>query len=267
MKNYLRKIKNKFAWSTQYAQDQSQEIHHIKDNFKLTVVLTQFKRANLEKQLIAINKQSRKPDQIIVFQNGDFVNIDHLCEKYNFDLVKSSINTKFFGRFAYCLALESDYFIVMDDDIIPGDLCFETYLNESIRLNAIIGGNGRIAISNNFYDNLQHPSDVGVRMQTVLVDFVGHLWLFKRDWLYDMFSIKPVTLNTGEDMHLCFSAKLKSGIKSYVGMQRNINEMSDITNNKLASDRHSSFKVTPKKERVSVEIYFKELGINFIAKN
>ena len=39
------------------------------------------------------------------------------------------------------------------------------------------------------------------------VDFVGHLWCFKKDWLYYMFSIKPFTFDTGEDMHLCFTSK------------------------------------------------------------
>jgi len=33
----------------------------------------------------------------------------------------------------------------MDDDIIPGPDCFKTYLGECIRLNGIIGGNGRIS--------------------------------------------------------------------------------------------------------------------------
>jgi hypothetical protein len=69
---------------------------------KLLVVLTQYKRNNLEKQLEQINNQTLKPDYLVVFQNENHVDISYLKEKYNFIHVKSDFNTKFFGRFAIC---------------------------------------------------------------------------------------------------------------------------------------------------------------------
>ena len=50
---------------------------------KLLVVLTQYKRNHLEKQLIQMDKQTIKPDYLVVFQNENHVDISGLKEKYN----------------------------------------------------------------------------------------------------------------------------------------------------------------------------------------
>ena len=54
---------------------------------KLLVVLTQYKRNHLEKQLCAINNQTIKPDYLVVFQNESHVDIIHLKEKYKFNKI------------------------------------------------------------------------------------------------------------------------------------------------------------------------------------
>ena len=233
----------------------------------LVVVLNQYKRNNLEKQLRAINNQSIMVDKIIVFQNENHHNIELLKKKYDFEHIKSSLNLKYFGRFAVCLSFSYDYYIIIDDDVIPGPECFETYLNECIRLNSIIGGNGRIAEINPFKKKLYHPNDNGIREKSILVDFVGHIWVFKRQWLFDMFSIMPYTLETGEDMHFCFSAKLKSNIKSYVCRQNSNNQLYDLYDGSLGIDKNSSFWEDNYKLRKNIEEYFLSLGINFIKDN
>ncbi len=233
----------------------------------LTVILTQYKRKNLAKQLESVFKQSLVADKVIVFQNEKHVDISELISFYKIEHVLSSHNTKFFGRFAFCLSLNSNYFIVLDDDIVPGPKCFENYINECNRLSGIIGGNGRIAELNINKNALHAPPDTGIRTQSRLVDFVGHMWVFKKEWLYDMFSIPPSTLDTGEDMHFCFSAKLKSGINSYACKQEDPSESSDISNGRHATDQHSSYKKTSSELRISVERYFQTLGLQFIDEN
>lgn len=222
----------------------------------LLVVLTQYKRNNLEKQLQSINNQTIKPDFLVVFQNENHVDISNLKNKYNFIHIKSDYNTKYFGRFASCFTFPVDICMVLDDDIIPGPNCLKNYMEQCIKLNAIIGGNGRIGINNPY--KLNKPRDVGIRNNHVLVDFVGHLWCFKKDWLHYMFSIKPFTYDTGEDMHLCFTSKVLGNINSYTAKQSCSNDMCDITNNNLASDLYSSYKVTSQELRSNVEKYFIE---------
>ena len=160
---------------------------------KLLVVLTQYKRSHLEKQLIQMNKQTIKPDYLVVFQNENHIDISDLKEKYEFIHIKSDYNTNFFGRFAACFTFPVDICMVLDDDIIPGTNCLTNYMEQCIELNSIIGGNGRFGINNpNKGNGLKQPPDVGIRAKYTLVDFVGHLWCFKKEWLHYMFSIKPM---------------------------------------------------------------------------
>ncbi len=221
---------------------------------KLLVVLTQYKRKNLKKQLESINNQTIKPDYLVVFQNENHINIDDLKKIYKFIHIKSDYNTKYFGRFACCFTFPVDICMVLDDDIIPGNNCLKNYMNQCIEKNGIIGGNGRIGWNNK--NKLIHYPDTGIRNTTLLIDYVGHLWCFKKVWLHYMFSIIPFTYDTGEDMHLCYSSKILGNISSYIGKQTNINDMSDTFNNILANDIHSSFKKTPRQLRIDVENYF-----------
>ena len=206
---------------------------------KLLIVLTQYKRSNLERQLQSISSQTLQPDYLVVFQNENHVNIEPLKKKYKFIHLRSDYNTKFFGRFAYCFTFPVDMCVVMDDDIIPGKNCIKHYVSECIRENAIMGGNGRFGILNKQKSN-SILSDINTRNR-VKVDFAGHLWCFKKEWLHYMFSIKPYTYDTGEDMHFSFSCKILGNIDAYQCSQPSQSEICDITNNGLAGDKFNSF--------------------------
>lgn len=235
---------------------------------KLLVVLTQYKRNHLQKQLESIKNQTLQPDYLVVFQNENHVDISYLKDKYQFIHIKSDYNTKYFGRFACCFSFPVDICMVLDDDIIPGNNCLKNYMDQCLELNSIIGGNGRMGINNPIKKNLYKPIDVGIRNNHSLVDFVGHLWCFKKEWLHYMFAIKPFTYDTGEDMHLCFSSKVLGNINSYTAKQSNQNDMCDTTNNALADDEHSSYKVTKPELRSNVEKYFIENhNLKFITEN
>jgi len=229
---------------------------------KTCVLLTQYKRNHLEKQLQQIKKQTLQPDYLIVFQNEEHINIDHLKQKYDFIHVKSDFNTKFFGRFSYCFNIPADIFLILDDDIIPGIRCIETYSKQCIKKNGIIGGNGRYSLINIKTSKRRHPHD-NIRPGTQ-VDFVGHLWCFKKEWLHFMFRDSPYTYDTGEDMQLCFSSKLYGGIQSYVGEHKTKEDFADITLSKYSSDQFSSYKTTSNDLRNMVEKYWQDKGLIFI---
>jgi hypothetical protein len=99
-----------------------------------------------------------------------------------------------------------------------------------------------------------------------MVDFVGHMWVFKREWLKYMFREMPFTLETGEDMHFCLSSKLFGNISSYCCKQSTIDELSDTSHGILSTDRFSSYLSSDPMIRISIENYFKKLGLNFITK-
>ena len=221
---------------------------------KLIIILTQYKRKNLERQLQSIERQTLQPDYLVVFQNENHVNIEPLKQKYKFIHLRSDYNTKFFGRFAYCFTFPVDICIVMDDDIIPAKNCIKHYVSECIKENAIMGGNSRFGKLNK-KKNESILTEIGTRNR-VKVDFVGHLWCFKKEWLHYMFSIKPHTYDTGEDMHLCFSSKILGNIDSYQCSHPTNDEICDTMKNGLAGDKFASYRTTSADLRKSIEQYF-----------
>ena len=231
----------------------------------LTVLLTVFKRKTLGLQLKALSAQSIAPKQVVVYHDENHRKIPkRSLLRRGISVTENSFNTKFIGRFAYLINAPTEWVAVMDDDIIPGAFCLENYLAQAEHTGGIIGGMGRIARSNPLKDDLTQPPDVGIRPDPVLVDFVGHMWLFRKDQLFDMFAFPPVTYATGEDMHLCFSSKLRSGVPSFAGGQRSDDESCDTSMNKYAADEHAAYLHMPKSQREAVEEYFVEKGLKFI---
>jgi len=230
---------------------------------KICILLTQYKRNYLKQQLESIKNQSLKPDYLIVFQNENHVNIEHLKLEYDFIHVKSDYNTKYFGRFSYCFNIPADIFIIIDDDLIPGIKCIENYVQQCIGLNSIIGGNGRYGYFNKNKHKFKPLLDYGIR-NLQLVDFVGHIWCFKKEWLHYMFSIQPYTYDTSEDMHFCFSSKLLGNINSYCARQHTFEESNDISMNIYSADEFASYKTTKTSLRENVEKYFLEKGLQLI---
>jgi hypothetical protein len=228
----------------------------------VSVVLTVYKRNYLEQQLIALSKQTLQPDKIYVFQNGDYVDISEIRKKYNFNYIYNQENTKFYGRFAYCLTLETEYVVIFDDDLIPAPRWLELSISESLRLNAIIGSNART-----FKDNkiIAPCNDEGIRPETLLADWVGHCWVFKKKWLHYMFSVEPLTYNGGEDLQLCSLSKLLGNINTYVCKQPSEDFLSDVTFNQIAGDEHASYKIYDFDENaLKMKTFFNKMGLKYL---
>ncbi len=209
---------------------------------KITCLLTQYKRNHLRDQLESVYNQTLKPEQVIVFQNENHVDIQDLKKQYDFIHVQSDYNTKHFGRFTFCLNFSYDYCIVMDDDILPGAKCFESYVRQAEETNGIIGGIGRF-LDTSDKNHTAKMSDVGKRNLTEVV-WCCHLWLFRKKHLHNMFSIEPYTWDTGEDMHLCFTNKVRDNVPCYAAEQLTQEESSDIRNNQWSDDEFASFRTS-----------------------
>jgi len=83
-----------------------------------------------------------------------------------------------------------------------------------------------------------------------------------------MFSIKPYTYDTGEDMHLCYSCKLYGNIDSYVAKHNTMDECSDIAMNNLAMDEFTSFNNKNISQlRRNIENYWISKGLKLIEIN
>ena len=238
----------------------------MRRDLDLAVLLTVYKRDNIRKQLLRMERQTLQPAKYIIFQNEDHVGIPSIRDLNGVpvDLIRKKENTKYFGRFEHLLSESTDAFAVLDDDILPGSNFLSHYRSIQLLTQGIVGGNGRIGINNPNRDKITQPRDFGPRFCTRKVDFVGHAWFFEAQSLKDMWSIEPLTIDTGEDMHLCFSAYLRSGKESFVPRQVSLSNQVDTSMNKLASDNFSSYKSTPKPLRREVENYFVKLGYTYL---
>ena len=195
--------------------------------YDLVVVLTVWKRNNLDKQLMQVKRQSILKDKktnIIVFQNSNHTDINDIIkkwkqpekfnEKVKLTIIKSPIETGYFGRFISPLSVSitSDtYFIICDDDVIWGDRYFENMLRV-VDEGYLATRNGRI-IDKKYNELIPTPRLFRYNIQVcfnedIEYDFGGHIWAGKISWLRKAWTHIPISLESCEDFWL--SAVLKT---------------------------------------------------------
>jgi hypothetical protein len=201
----------------------------------INVILTVWKRNNLEEQLKAIDAQTASVSDVYVYQNESHVDISDLQEKYHFHHVHSKdVNFKFHGRFTLPLLFTSEYTAIFDDDTIPNSKWLEHCVATSRAKNCIVGGNGRN------YSGVNECNCCGSSGEK-RVDIVGHCWFFRTEWIHYMWRESPPTFDNGEDIHFCASCKIHGGIDSYFPDQSDPETWGD-TKQVLGMDDHASYK-------------------------
>jgi hypothetical protein len=210
----------------------------------ITVILTVWKRNNLAEQLDRIVNQTKKADRIIIYQNENHLNIDFpeaLKKEYNIQIIQSKdFNFKFHGRFTIPLLLDTEYCAIFDDDTMPNENWLQNCLETSKRLNCIVGANGRTVAKEGYYIG---TGDGNAVEQETKVDFVGHCWFFKTEWIRNMWRDKHFSYENGEDIHLAASCKVYQDIDCYVPrMPMKDQSLWGDTKPVLGTDEHASYK-------------------------
>ena len=199
----------------------------INEFYDIVIVLTVWKRNNIEQQLIQVKNQSilkNKKTNIIIFQNANYVNINDIINKWNkpnyfndrvdITFIHSPIETGYFGRFLIPLTSPvygESYFFICDDDVLWGNRYFEN-MARVINEGSFAVRTGRI-IEENFHD-----MNVGFTIpnfenqicfnEDIENDFGGHIWAGKISWLRNAWNHIPFTIKNCEDFWI--SAVLKS---------------------------------------------------------
>ena len=195
--------------------------------FEIVIVLTVWKRNNLEIQLMQIKRQSiieRFKINIVIFQNSNHINITDIIKKWNKSIFNSNVKitymhsqfeTGYFGRFLSPLmsSVTTDaYFIICDDDVIWGDRYFENMIRV-VNEGYLATRNGRL-IDSNFIDispnsNMAWRKNIQVCYdEDIEYDFGGHIWAGRISWLRKAWTHVPVSIENCEDFWL--SSVLKS---------------------------------------------------------
>lgn len=197
--------------------------------------MTVWKRENLHEQMNALLNQTIKPTKIWIYHCGNHVDIDLSILGLS-PIIEYQYNTGnlgYFGRFSIATLASSKYLYILDDDVIPSLCWLEICMSLCDKLNAIISSSGRIIPKNNFFPELianehhinkyfvgdnDNSSLVNLCPENTYVDFGCNSWFLKTEWLHHFWSIKPITMLTGEDIHLSASCH-RRGIKTLVPFQ------------------------------------------------
>ncbi len=194
-------------------------------NMDVTVVMTLFKRPDaLLQQLDAVNGQSLKPKEILLFQ--DMIPQDYRIQLTDevlmrFDNVRiANCNVGVWGRFDFARTAASHYVCVFDDDTIPGSRWLENchyHMQENVGIYATIG----IVMTEYAKYPYQGFYRIGWTVPNEIVeevDFSGHAWFVQKEWLRYMFDGTEYYQKikyAAEDMCLSVTC-FKHGIRTYI---------------------------------------------------
>ena len=223
----------------------------------LTVILNCYRRPyNLKMQVDSIRNQSIKPKQIWLWINYHEDNKDFDPTTLGVDRVfKNDFNWKFYGRFAAALLADTEYIAIYDDDTIPGPEWHNNCLESMSLQEGIMGGAGYIQTGDRAMQYYRHgwPSK---NTSLERVDYVGHAWFFKREWLSHLWREKPPTWDNGEDMHFSYTAQKYGNIQTYCPPhpEDNLNLHSSLLGYELGVDS----KATSNNQAVSHQQFFTE---------
>lgn len=204
----------------------------------ITIIITVWKRNYLEQQLQSLIVQSVQPKYIWIIQNENHISVNPVVKKYkkvfpNISVIRAQFNLKFFGRFSLCAHVETEYVLMLDDDVIPSPNWLATCLEKSEKFNAIISCTGRIIRPGSFRpeeqdedgrriyfigDN-QSDEENNFLSQDTQVDYGCNSYLFKSEWIKYFWSVWPVTFLSGEDIHLSASLMISRSIRTIVPQQ------------------------------------------------
>lgn len=198
--------------------------------YDVDVVLTVYKKPeSLRKQLNAIKEQSLRPQNIYLYQDGidSYYRIElkpEILKEFK-DVRIADSNGGVWKRFEYAReVVSSPYVCIFDDDAMPGRKWLENCCTQMQKNEGIYGTNGVLLTGDDKYPLIGSSSDKRIgwmnpNQETAMVDFVGHAWFLKTEWLAYMFEntseIREKYKYAGEDMGLSCQCWLH-GINTYV---------------------------------------------------
>ncbi len=220
----------------------------------VSVVLNIWKRNYLVEQLESLFAQTVLPKNIWIVQYENHLSVAKIrCQHPEINYLHATENLKYFGRFSLITHLTTQYVWVLDDDVIPSATWLQTCISTCEARNAIVCSNGRIIGQHDYTPeaSIRHPQtqfvgDACYPQPTnycpadTYVDYGCSSYFFKTAWIEHFWSVWPFTLQTGEDMHLSATCKLRGGIATVIPAQHIAYQSGNIKP-LYSSDEHASW--------------------------
>lgn len=180
----------------------------MSDN-SIGVLLTSHKRPHtLRPQLAAIDAQTIKPADIVIFHDNGGVQPD-LEAMRGRKVIASNWNMGVWPRFAAALyLLPYDFICIFDDDTIPGNAWLEHCLS-SYKTNRALYGACGVIFRKGRRDQREYVSGLTGHCGSKEVDIIGHSWFVSRSILQHSLALPScVEIGTaGEDYHVSWAAQ------------------------------------------------------------
>jgi len=196
-------------------------------NNTITVILNGYRRGdNLNEQYEALQNQTIKPDEILLWYNNPEITDPNYEIGTKVSTAYCTANFGVWARFAFALNAKSKYICVFDDDTIPGTKWLENCLT-TIKIHEGLLGTVGLIYPNplppehprcSYYEYYERYGWVNPNEQTKQVDFVGHAWFFKKEWLSDYWRELPDPKYNicGEDMHFSYMLQKYRNLPTFV---------------------------------------------------
>ncbi len=232
----------------------------------VTVVLNTYKRKyTFPKQLAAVRSQS-SPVNVVVWRNDDWGNLPNF---HGVTCNSPTGNEGVWARFDYASQFDSPFYLVLDDDTIPGRdfvrRCLELYETTP----AVYCAFGfRFKVPKFDLKTWNSRTSFGWPKRTkdcAEVDWPGHGWFFPKCVLQEFLEIPRFEYKfCGEDMHLAYSAQ-RIGLKCFTTPYGGNTETWGSLHGKYGADQNATYK-KPKQKNWMLDglRYYRERGWKWI---
>ena len=179
----------------------------------ITAIMSSYERpGNMQRQYNCLQAQSVPPKDILMFHNQGSKGIADLPVK----TIRANHNFLYYGRFAMALLAKTEFVCVFDDDTIPGESWFANCLETMRDHEGLLGTVGVTIYRSGDTFKWKKTGWCKPNQNVVEVDFVGHCWFFKREWLWALWRESIPCWSNGEDIFFSSMVQKYLGLNTYV---------------------------------------------------
>ena len=207
---------------------------HYRNDHTTGVVISQYKRPYLTKQLQALQQSDANVTETIVVQGGHKINLESVLKSWPSvrHVWMTNWDSPFFFRFLLSFELSAYYIHHLNDDIVVGKTTLTALNQVASKYNAPVTTDGRLVTDLDYREGvfkqkcLHAQNGPATEADFIIGLFGGRMESMKVFWRY-----RPMTQRNGEDIHHSLSNNVECGVKSRVlGVSKESDRIKDLGN-------------------------------------